>query len=84
MITMKTEPKKIASRLRGIPKGMLCRSRDVVAELGISWELWMRWEDSGLNTLDLGSEAELIDTDDLHTFAKSKPTIAPPRRKVSP
>ncbi len=41
---MMKAPKPIASRLRGVPSGLLCRSRDVVAELGNSWELWIRSE----------------------------------------
>jgi hypothetical protein len=65
----------VLNRLRGVPVGLLCRSRDVRAEIGVSAETWALWRAAGLVTVKIGSEAELILTDELHKFARSKPQL---------
>ena len=73
--------KPIATRLRGVPAGLLCRARDIREELGISHETWKRWRDSGLMTINIGSDAEFVMTDEVHRFAASSPKLVAPRKR---
>lgn len=68
------EPKEVA--FRGIPLGYLCRSIDVRNVLHVSFETWQMWKSAGLITSpDLATESELVITDDIHSFVRSRPTL---------
>lgn len=59
--------------LRGIHAGMLCRSKDVMKQMGIGWHAWDKWRSLGLKTITgVGVEAELVLTDDLLLFMKER------------
>ena len=66
--------KPIPARLRGIPKGMICRSLDVKQELSICHVTWQRWRDEGLDARYLpGSDTEFVSTDSLHALFEAAP-----------
>ncbi len=70
--------------LRGIPMGMLSRSKDVREFLGIDDETWDMWKhsDPPLAVAELGTNAELVLTNNLHAFAASNPKLAERRSAV--
>ncbi len=71
---MKNEPKPIPHRLCGIPKGLICRSADVKAEMRICHVTWQRWRDEGLDARYLpGSDTEFVSTDSLHQLFEAAP-----------
>jgi len=63
--------------LRGVPKGLICRSRDVREFMGWAVETWDLWKEAGLKVIDqVATKAELIDTDELIAFLNSKPKLS--------
>lgn len=66
--------KKITSRLRGIPRGMICRSSDVKYEMGVGHITWTIWRDGGLDARVLaGTKTEYVSTDSLHDLFERSP-----------
>lgn len=63
--------------LRGVPKGFLCRAVDLRAEMRLSKETWSMWKAAGLPTISLGTESELVATDELFEWLASRPTLTP-------
>ena len=79
------QKKQVSQNLRGVSPGMLCRSIDVRESLGMSKETWRLWRDAGLKTIgDVGTDAELIFTDEVFIFLASKPKIGPRKTQRKP
>jgi hypothetical protein len=61
--------------LRGVPLGLLCRAKDVARQLNISEETWVMWKRAGLPVITASTRSELIFTDDLFEWLKTKPKL---------
>ncbi len=73
--------KSLPFRFRGLPSGVLCRSRDAREELGMSRPVWDRWVLAGLPVSQPGTAAEMVFTDDVIEFVRKHRDLPKPKKR---